>query len=810
MIIKSGQTNYPKVKCPTHGHSCPLNKLQTLRKTYLRDLTNYDKTMHNEGFRLNMGQFVKAIAESVAKIDKGELNAKEAWERLTPSNRNKKAKSECYEDTFLAEDLKKLKIKVDNTKQTLESSGSELVDYLKSEDLQKHLKEIHGKQYISAETAHKVYDLPPDASKNKILLIDHILAEVTDGLASVKAGQKFMEKLFDKNELEKLEAFSDAWDRIRKIKGAYDTAEKSMEGGAKQFLGELEAINRFVFNISSVITSRISKLVADGAVTSILKFADDEKLKPIFAFLDEKYGIKIMDMLMDRGEQFCKMADNAFALLAKGKTFKQSFKEMTDEVGKLPPESPGDYDTKAIAGSWFSLAMDLMALCMASSTFAKKMHKDEADVKDYLDIIQNAAGVLKSGTEIVQAYLNALAQNSDDMLIHGISATSPSRVASIVKGIGVATAVLSATISLIKAYEGYKDNDNEILYLNIINAGIALGAIPALIIGASSVTVVLAVVGVITTIIFYKIADPPVLNFLEKTVWSKQKPGAIKLENTIDGFYKSLYGSLEIAYYHNNEFKENSYFEIHYKGFDDKTILFIQITPKGIIDDNTKKQLVEKMRFPLSRAKPMSSIDDPGTPKVLKSHFWNDSRYRKYIRVYSIAQTWVNAGPHMKPGVKFLVEAAIDPSGRAGEDISKMSLKATLDDLDMDLSKEPVLWGRAYAAEKSKAFENPGKGNKVELTPDNVLKVNVYTRDAVDHFIRIHIKDGMIGRIGDYWSESVLITSDNEMRHIIPVKINNYWGTGTSVDIDVELVKENTVIKKENYGIWDLVKYGHL
>ena len=134
------------------------------------------------------------------------------------------------------------------------------------------------------------------------------------------------------------------------------------------------------------------------------------------------------------------------------------------------------------------------------------------------------------------------------------------------------------------------------MFFNIINAGLALGAIPAIIIGATSVTVVLAIVGVITAFIFYIIADPPVLNFLEKTVWSRQNPGGIKLEETIDGFYRHLYGSLEISYNYNEEFKEYSYFEIHFNGLNDDTRLYIRVRPKGVKDNkgNSNKENLKR------------------------------------------------------------------------------------------------------------------------------------------------------------------------------------------------------------------------
>lgn len=814
--VKSGQVNYPKIKCPTHGSNCALLKMKKLRAAFLKKIVENDEVEKKDGIKLEMAHFVKNVAESIVKIEKeesdekknkGELTAENAWKRLAPTKKSGKEKSECYEDTVLAEDIKELEKITKESKETLEKSGEELVNYIKTEEFQKHLLTVHGKQYVSAEIAQKVYELPPEESKNKILLIDHIIAEVTDGLTHAKAGREFLEKLFDENELKKLESFSDVWGRVGKIKSTYDNSEKVIKGGAADVFKELEAFNRFFFNISSAITSHISKLVADKTVTKILDFSYDEKLKKIFDFLDKKYGVQLMDMLLERGEQLLKMSDKAFELLSSGKNLKQAFKGITKEIGDIHPDTLGKYDANAICGAWFGLTMDIISLSFAASGFLDKMEKGKGslDHKDKLDMLQNISGTIKSGGEVLEAYRKAFADNADEA-----ASASISKLSKTIKAFGVVGAVATAIVSGMKSVEGFKENDYEIGIYNAFNACLAVASIPFIIAGAASATVILAVVGLIGAFIYSKIKDPAILDYLERTIWSEQKPGIIKLEDTVDEFYNRLYGTLTIRYHEEDDLKENSYFEIGFNGFSDNTKFYVQLTPKGIVDKDTKKQLVDKKMLHLKNAKPMSEINSKVVPKILKSHFWNDSRYNKSVKIYNIADTWKVASPHMVEGVEFLVEAGYDPTGRAAGNISKMKITAKEDDLELNLNQEAVLFERAYAEDKAKAFGNASKGKRVELSSDNVLYVHTYVRNAKEHEVRIHVKDGILGAMGDYWSKEKLVSSKEEAHNIIPIIVDKYMGIDTNVDIDVELLRDGKVIKKENYGIWTLVKNGYL
>jgi hypothetical protein len=725
-----------------------------LRYLYQEKLRDFNCCQEVVGQELAMAKFVREVAQKTSKNSKGQISETAVWKSFLHKN-GKSINAKSYDDTQLKKFIENCESKIEKYQSDSESAAEDLITFIKDKKFQKHLLKAHCRldkngenlDYLTPEEAQMFYEVKP-GGQGKLRDLDHIAALLTENLSATEKGMEFLATLVDENSIVDLEAFAKVWENVKKIKEA---GEGAKEG--------LEPVGKFLYNIMPVLTKKIQSLVVKEGIHSIDGVLKNAELKKIFNFLDKKFDTNITGYMKDKAVAYGVKAKNIIKNVNNGVTWKKSLSSLQDSI--LDPAKDKHFASvekkyesiETLKGVWLNISFSMISFCVATAKIVSDYK--EAKVKDWLGAVNELTSLAKT---LAQTYQTSLTATSFDFAGKeaAVFTTKAKTAGQCVKGLGVVASFITVLCCIPDIAEGVERNDLEVIILNSIGLGIALGGVYAAIVESAMLSGVLAVAGLLLAIIMAVVLDPPVIDYFEDTEWGKNQNGLIPIKETIKKFYEKMF-KLRIW------FEENDY---------DKTQSCIKIE-SGVLADSAPVfiQLIHKKSgkaFPIEKIFP-GNPDAHGKGKILKDEVsWSEGWpfYPKRIHVFNAWEIWP-----INNGEKYTIKAGIDPEAEDEEKLDKMALKGEASDIEFDFYQDPQLqemragfhsyWGDQVTIQGGNTYFHYQSNGKIIL--------NVYTRHAQGCQIDVNAKDS--GYISSPLISSVKNIAVQDDHSIIPIVI---------------------------------------
>jgi hypothetical protein len=758
----SGKKHTASVTCPLKGNQCPVLNAVKLHYTYLEKLRDVNDCQKIVGAELAMAKFVKEIADRSPPNSKGNISAADVWKSLLPRSGNN-GSCQSYADTELKHYIESREQKIQQYVTAAETAAKNLVSCIKDAEFQKHLLKAHARKdksgkpldFLTTKEALDFYDVQSD-SKAKIRDLDHLAAVLTEHLGATDEGRKFLAQIIDENALSQMLGFADVWGYIGSVKSAGE--------GAKDCL---EPVGKLLFNIMPVITGKINNLIIKQGKKTIDEVMNDPGLKQLFNFLDKKFGLSISGFLKDRAESLGKRAKGSIAEANAGRKWntiidwwqKQIENTETPEYKALSTKHSA---LKTINGAWLNITLDSVSLCISISKIATDFK--EAGIKDWLGAVSGLTGLAKTMTDTYSASLTVKSFDcfGDDAVAMSLKAEQAAKYA---KNLGVVTAVLGAVICVVDGVEGIQRKDWQVISMNAANLALAAAGIYAVIAEAAILSGVLVIAGLVLAILMAVILDPPVIDYLEDTIWGKNQNNRIKLEDTIKEFYKQMF-KIRISYYPDSWDKTQSYIEIESGALSDSMPVYITISPEEGSQGSKNEQIFAGS----------TSVNGKGLVKKDDAS-WVEGWpfYPKRIRIYRFWEVFtINASK------KHTIKAGIDTEAGPDTKIDSMALNTKVSGQVFDVNQAPILRDALTGSECFFPGQQAIIGLKIYVVfkSGNMIPLNIYTLYAKGCTVDITAKEpGLFSSKTLSTIQSIPITGDKTVAQVPlpPPPADNYY-----------------------------------
>jgi hypothetical protein len=726
--LKTGTPQTLNVKCRT-GDACLVTHAYELKRSYNETLANYNALQKKYNERLQMAEFVREVAMAAAQSK--DIKAADVWNNMRTNSQGGAATS--YDNTWLKKDIAEMINALENGRNKIDSKAKILLDFISTETFQQHLVKFHSKA-LDPQTVEKCYHCTPiDDEKSTTPIfreLDHILAILTNDLYQCKGGLEFLENITDENWLQKKFAFADMWSYIKKIKSAS------------------EPIGKVINNFAPVLTIKINQLIQTGKVATIKDILRDPDLKKHFDFLDKKYGVKISEWLEHKALQYGESADDAAKSLRYRNDWNKTIKSWSDKNHeKYDPDfklkdDKNKYSQK-LDGLWLGLTLDSVALIISVVNLYSNLKK--AKWNDFADAANSLLSVTKTivGGAEDKVGMQITALNDEDKFL-----AQAKMLKTVGRYMGLIGGIVGAVLSLIKAYDGFKSKDWDVVLVNLVGSTLSLVGGFAAFCGATAVLGVTAVLGLLLAIITSLVLDPPIIDYIEDVAWGED--AVIPITDTITTYYKKLFKldvSLQVPDYDANY----SFIRIESQILSNTLPVFVEIA------DSHNKSLGKVSVYPgLKKVEGKGAVE-----KELGGWDYPWPTHGKRIKIMNPWEIWKDIKRDNTS--KYTIRVGIDPSNDLKMSIDKMALN---DDTTVAFpnSQSPILVN--VAPDGYDTFvprlnvQNVGGSWKryIKIT-NNIIRKFVYTKYADNCSIKIIVeKYGIINK--DLYTNSISVSTN--------------------------------------------------
>lgn len=651
-----------------------------------------------------MAEFVREVAMASAKSKN--IKASEVWGNLRTTPQGGEATS--YDTTWLKKDITDLSTSLESGRSKIEIKAKVLIDYISTDTFQQHLVKFHSKA-LAPQIVQDCYGCSPsddgDPSTSHFREMDHILAILTSNLFQSPKGLEFLEKITDENWLQKQFAFKDMWGYLKKIKSSS------------------EPIAKVLHNFAPVLTIKINQLIQNGKVATIEDILRDPDLKRHFDFIDKKMGVKISDWLHKKASLYGQGADEAARTLRYRSEWKKSIdnwlnKDHTDFSPSYKLQEDRSKYGQKLDGLWMGLMLDSVALAISViqlySNLKKAKWTEFADAVDsLLSLTKTIAGGLESKAGVlIVAEKDAFHKQA--MLYKNVG-----------RYLGLIGGCVTFVLCMMKAYDGFKSKDWDVVLINIAGAGLGIVGGVAAFCGASTLGGVTIVLGLLLAVVTTLVHDAPIIDYIEDVAWGED--AVIPIKDTITKYYSKLF-KLEASFVVTDYDTNYSFIRIESEILSNTTPVFVEILDSG------KKSIGKYTVYPgLKKVNGMGTVE-----KELGGWEYSWPTHGKRIKILNAWEIWKDLKDHSS---KYTICVGIDPSSDANTPIDKMALKddtvATFPE-----SQAPIMTNEPPAGYTTfdpllNVRHVSGSWKRYIKNSNNLIKKFVYTKYASGSSIKI-------------------------------------------------------------------------
>jgi hypothetical protein len=699
--VTSGKSHILDIKCKT-GDSCLVNRAFYLHTKYIDVILENEKLHKKYDERLQMAEFVREVAKTAEKSEK--IDKDDVWKNMRASADGGAAGD--YETSWLKQDIESMKKKLQQSMNTIETRAKNLTKYIGSDVFQKHLVRFHTKP-LDEETVQAFYEQLQATDKASGLKtyreIDLILALLTVELAHSKSGREFLEKITDDQWLKKAVAFADMWGYIGKIKASAET------------------IGQIMHNFGPILTSRINILINEGKVATIDDILKDPDLKRHFDFLDKKFKIKISEWLRKKAEIYSEGARETARKMRYRSGLEKAVqnwlnKGHVDFDEAYRNKLQVDEHSAKLDGVWLGLTLDSVALAMSVAKLFSDLKK--AKLSDWFGALNDLLGLSKTVFELAESRI---------IVINGHQTEMSQFFKGAARYAGLIAGIVTAVLSLMKAYEGFKSKDWDVVLLGIAGAGLGIVGGIAAFAGLSTLGGITVILGILLAIISALILDPPIIDFLEDVEWGEDR--VIKVKDTIKEYYKKMF-KLSVSFIVSQYDANYSFIRIESNILGNTVPVFVEVLAPG------NKSLGKRTIYP-----GMKKVQGKG--KIEKEAGGWDFPWPMHGKRLKISKPW-DIWPEIRRDndTEYTIRAGIDPSNNRKMAIPEMALNDDTSGVEFPEKQEPILItalpnGYVYSSPGIRLQLQSGTWKRYITNRNGSIRIFAYTKYGAGCTVKI-------------------------------------------------------------------------
>jgi hypothetical protein len=605
------------IQC-TSAEPCPLPRLFGFRREYQAALQRLDQTIEQynpdfssePGRELDMAHFIRRVAENASNPAPGRSPVPGIWGsggcmrscylarsasagqppcQTCRSLRGEPSRScgcrdiaQDYDRSYLYQFINFREQAIRDARVEAESAAENLIEALLDPAMQQHLVDYHSLEFApTSNVPRNCYGISHwgrgDTDRPELREIDHILACISMRLDAVEPGRQFLNHVIDEPHMD---ASPDNYAAIKNAWEFFSTTSKATP-----------AIGKFVANVAPVVVKRVrDAIIGNRSMVRdpdpIARALRQREVRAALSFLDEQTGgDDVITGIVTRqarnyGQRTAQFIEQANAR----RELREAMEEFQDAMEQFEREQP--LTIEKLQGSGFQIAFSLISFTLAMAKLAKDWERQ--NFKDWLSVIGGAAGLADTlSTEIRQSIRRVRGQVGTPL-----SASAQSAAIGL-SMLGMVIQVVTGSMDIAEHVENSRSEEALVAASSlavgfagsmaglVTTFGTGMGVAAATLSVATAVTSVCLVVALVGVIVMFLITDPPLVTYLGKTHWGRNRQYSIA--STMDRYYRDLYqDSFSIEFISGGQ--ADPHLQIRSAAMNDLLPVEVTIRPHGRLD----------------------------------------------------------------------------------------------------------------------------------------------------------------------------------------------------------------------------------